>query len=96
MYALDVVNTADLRRKYLQRQGFLDSTGGSADDEIEEWVKSVLDKKDVGDYKGVTEGLTALVGVLAGKEEDKEKLTKMNAERKLAEGDGAAAESEVD
>jgi len=97
MFALDLVNTADLRRKYLQKQGFLDSKEGSADEEIEEWVKSVLDKRDSGDYKAVTEGLTALVGVLAGKEEEKEKLTKMNAERKLAEGGGgASSESEVD
>lgn len=82
MFALDVVNAEDLRAKYKRHMGFGDNFEQTADAEIEEWVRGVLEKKDGGDYKGVAEGLTALVGVLAGKEEDKEKLMRMQEEMK--------------
>lgn len=84
MYAFDVVNAEDLRAKYKRHMGFNDNFEQTPDEDIEEWVKSVLDKKDGGDYKGVAEGLTALVGVLAGKEEDKEKLKKMTQDMESA------------
>lgn len=80
MFALDVVDAEDLREKYKAKMGFQDNLDQTADAEIEEWVKGVLDKKDSGDYRGMTEGLTALVGVLAGKEEDKDKLDKLKEE----------------
>lgn len=80
MFALDVVNAEDLREKYKRHMGFQDNWEQTADKEIEEWVQGVLDKKENGDYKGVAEGLTALVGVLAGKEEDKDRLEKMRLE----------------
>lgn len=89
MFALDVVSAEDLRRRYKAKMGFVDNAEQGADEEIEEWVRGVLGKRDEGDYKGVAEGLTALVGVLAGKEEDKERLEQMRLEgREKAEGEG--------
>lgn len=82
MFALDVVSAEDLRRRYKAKMGFVDNAEQGADEEIEEWVRSVLGKKEEGDYKGVAEGLSALVGVLAGKEEDRERLQKMTADEK--------------
>lgn len=88
MFAVDVVSAEDLREKFKEKRGFV-SVGKEgeegADEEIEEWVRGVLGKKEGGDYKGVAEGLTALVGVLAGKEEDKEKLARMVKEEKEKE-----------
>lgn len=86
MFALDVVNAEDLREKYKRRMGFTDNWEQGADEEIEEWVKGVLGKNESGDYKGVAESLTALVGALAGKEEDKERLASMMAKKEAKSG----------
>lgn len=73
MFALDIVDMDDLRDKFRRRMGFdqSDNSDVSADQEVEEWVKSFLDNKDGGDSKSITESLTALVGALASKEEEK-------------------------
>ena len=83
MFALDITDMNDLRTKFKARMGFdqSDNSQANADQEIEEWVREILDKKEGEDSKSITEGLTALVGVLAGKEEDRlEKLKKMAEE----------------
>lgn len=73
MFALDIADMDDLRQKFRQRMGFdqSDNNDANADKEVEEWVKSILDNKEGGDNKSIAEGLTALVGVLASKEEEK-------------------------
>ncbi|GAB7353503.1 hypothetical protein MBLNU459_g3950t1 [Dothideomycetes sp. NU459] len=72
MFALDIADMDDLRTKFKHRMGFdqSDSNDLNADKEVEEWVKNILDNKQ-GDNKGIAEGLTALVGVLASREEEK-------------------------
>ena len=75
MFAFDVTGVEDMREKFRRRMGF-DGVGkeGEVDREVEEWVRGLLEKNEEGESKGVAESLTALVGVLAGREEDREKL----------------------
>lgn len=79
MFAFDITDSEDLRQKVRHRMGFdrIPPNEEEADKEMEELVKQFLDKKDGGDNKSIAEGLTALVGALAGKEEERlERLQK--------------------
>lgn len=75
MFALDIADMDDLRTKFRHRMGFDQSDNGSAegDKDVEEWVRSILDNKDGKDNKSIAESLTALVSVMANKEEEDKK-----------------------